>query len=80
MAKKSLLRPLGERSKDPQWAELEVELLRQINNLGIGPMGLGGRTTALDVHIESMACHIASMPVAINIQCHAARHKTIVLS
>jgi fumarate hydratase subunit alpha len=80
MAKKSLLRPLGERSKNPLWAEVEIDLLKKINNLGIGPMGLGGRTTALDVHIEAMACHIASMPVAINIQCHAARHKTIVLS
>ena len=80
LAKKSLLRPLGVRSHDPLWAEVETELLRKINNLGIGPMGLGGRTTALDVHIEAMPCHIASMPVAINIQCHAARHKTIVLS
>jgi fumarate hydratase subunit alpha len=80
LAKKSLLRPLGERSKDPLWAEVETDLLNKINNLGIGPMGLGGRTTALDVHIETMPCHIASMPVAINIQCHAARHKTIVLS
>lgn len=80
LAKKSLLRPLGERNKDPLWAGVETELLNKINNLGIGPMGLGGRTTALDVHIETMPCHIASMPVAINIQCHAARHKTIVLS
>lgn len=80
LSKKALLRPLGVRSTDPRWAALEEELLHKINNLGIGPMGMGGRTTALDVHIESFPCHIASMPVAINIQCHAARHKTAILS
>lgn len=79
LSKKALLRPLGKRHPEPKLAELEVTLLDKINKLGIGPMGLGGRTTALDVHIEAMACHIASMPVAINLQCHASRHKTAIL-
>lgn len=79
LAKKALIRPLGSRHSDSALAELELTLLKKINLLGIGPMGLGGRTTALDVHIEAMACHIASMPVAINIQCHASRHKTAIL-
>jgi fumarate hydratase subunit alpha len=60
-------------------AELEIELLRRINNLGIGPGGLGGRITALAVHVETMPAHIASMPVAVNMQCHSARHKEAVL-
>lgn len=76
LAKKSLLRPLDCRHDDPFYAELEQELLGRINNLGIGPMGFGGRTTALDVHIEVYPCHIASLPVAVNIQCHSARHKS----
>ncbi|MDD4663384.1 MAG: fumarate hydratase [Caldisericia bacterium] len=79
LAKKALLRPLGSRHTEQKFADLERTLLEKINKLGIGPMGLGGRITALDVHIETMACHIASMPVAINIQCHASRHKTVIL-
>lgn len=79
LSKKALLRPLGKRHPEPKLAELEMVLLEKINKLGIGPMGLGGRTTALDVHIEAMACHIASMPVAINLQCHASRHKSAIL-
>ena len=74
MAKKSLLRPLGQRSELPHIAELELELLEKINASGIGPQGLGGRITALDVHIESYPTHIATLPVAVNLQCHAARH------
>lgn len=79
LAKKALLRDVGERHQDPYYAELEMRLLERINALGIGPMGLGGRTTALDVHIEVFPCHIASLPVAVNIQCHSARHKSVVL-
>jgi fumarate hydratase subunit alpha len=79
LAKKALLRPLGHRHPDPRFAEVESELLRRINNLGIGPMGLGGRVTALDVHVEVFPCHIASMPAAVNTQCHAARHKEAVI-
>jgi fumarate hydratase subunit alpha len=74
IAKESLLRKIGEHHPNPKIAELEMELLEQVNNLGIGPQGFGGRTTALAVHIETFPAHIASMPVAINIQCHAARH------
>jgi len=79
LAKRSLLRRMGERSPDESYALMEEELLERINTLGIGPMGLGGDTTALEVFIESAPCHIASMPVAVNIQCHSARHGTIVL-
>ena len=74
IAKKALLRKIGERHRDPYYAEMEEEILRRVNELGIGPMGLGGKTTALDVHIETYPCHIASLPVAVNIQCHANRH------
>jgi len=76
MAKHSLTRDCGEPSCDPMLAEMEHELLERINDLGIGPQGLGGRTTALAVHIEQMPTHIAGLPVAVNMQCHAARHKT----
>jgi len=76
LAKKALTRTLGERNPDTRFAEVERELLERINRLGIGPMGLGGRTTALGVHIETHPCHIASMPVAVNLNCHAARHKS----
>lgn len=76
MAKHSLTRTCGEPSPDPMLADMEAELLGRINNLGIGPQGLGGRTTALAVHIEQMPTHIAGLPVAVNMQCHAARHKT----
>ena len=79
IAKKALLRTLGEPSSDPETAALEKELLTKVNNLGIGPQGLGGRTTALAVHVEKYPCHIASLPVAVNINCHAARHKEAVL-
>ena len=79
LAKKALLRRLGSLNPDPIWNPVEVELLDRINRLGIGPMGLGGRTTALAVHILAQPCHIASMPVAVNLQCHAARHKTAVI-
>jgi fumarate hydratase subunit alpha len=75
LAKKSLLRSLGSRNSDPELEKLELEILTEINNLGIGPQGLGGRTTSLAVHILMMPCHIASFPLAVNIQCHAHRHK-----
>jgi fumarate hydratase subunit alpha len=80
MAKKALLRPVGETNrKDDRLEQIEKELYQSINNLGIGPAGLGGRVTALAVHIEMMPCHIASLPVAVNIQCHVARHKETIL-
>jgi len=80
MAKKALLRPVGEANRVDERAEqIEKELLESINKLGIGPGGLGGRVTALAVHIEMMPCHIASLPVAVNIQCHVARHKEATL-
>jgi len=79
LAKKSLLRDIGDRNPDPFYSDMELELLEKINKLGIGPQGLGGRTTALDVHIEAFPCHIASMPAAVNTQCHSARHKTVIL-
>lgn len=79
LAKKSLLRPLGSRNPDPELDRLESELLEEVNRLGIGPQGLGGRTTSLAVHVLMMPCHIASFPVAVNIQCHAHRHKEAIL-
>jgi fumarate hydratase subunit alpha len=79
LAKKSLFRPIGERSERPEIAALEEELMEKINELGIGPQGYGGSTTALDVKIEIAACHIAALPVAVNLNCHASRHKGIVL-
>jgi fumarate hydratase subunit alpha len=79
LAKKSLLRELGQANPDPEVAELERQLLEEINQLGIGPSGLGGRITAMAVHILMQPCHIASLPVAVNIQCHASRHKEVVL-
>jgi len=79
IAKKALLRPLGEKNPDPQVATLEEELLTLVNNLGIGPQGLGGRITALAVHVNMIPCHIASFPLAVNINCHAHRHKEAVL-
>jgi fumarate hydratase subunit alpha len=79
MAKKALLRKVGEPNPDPEVAELEREILQRVNNLGIGPMGYGGRTTALAVHAEVFPAHIASMPVAVNIQCWCARHKEVIL-
>ena len=73
LAKIALLRPVGERSEEEAVARAEEEILEAVNRTGIGPMGLGGRTTALDVHIEVAACHITSLPVAVNFQCWAAR-------
>ncbi len=78
-AKKSLLRPLGSPNPDSELDDLEKELLTEINKLGIGPQGLGGRTTSLGVHIRLLPCHIASLPVAVNVQCHASRHKEAVI-
>lgn len=79
LAKKALLRETGKPSEKPFYANLERELLKGINALGIGPQGFGGKTTALAVHIESMPTHIAGLPVAVNLNCHVARHKTEVL-
>lgn len=78
LAKEALLRELGEKSKYPDIAKLEEELFEEISKLGIGPQGLGGKTTALAVHVEIYAAHIASLPVAVNLNCHAARHKEVV--
>ena len=75
LAKRSLLRFLGTPNPDPELDRLESEILGEINKLGIGPQGLGGRTTSLAVHIRMMPCHIASLPLAVNIQCHVQRHK-----
>jgi fumarate hydratase subunit alpha len=75
LAKRALLRKVGQRNPDPEIAGMEREVLERINKLGIGPMGYGGNTTALDVFIEVEPCHIASLPVAVNVQCHASRHK-----
>lgn len=74
LAKKAILRPLGSRHPDPFYAEVEEEILKRVNATGIGPQGLGGRVTALDVHIETYPCHIASLPTAVNLNCHASRH------
>jgi len=79
LAKKALVRKIGERNADPELAKIEVEVLARINKLGIGPMGYGGNTTSLDVFFEVEPCHIASLPVAVNVQCHAARHKEAVI-
>ncbi|MGA1868114.1 MAG: fumarate hydratase [bacterium] len=79
MAKKALTRPLHHVPHNPVWAAREVELLEEINKLGIGPAGLGGNTTALRVAVEVYPCHIASLPVAVNIGCHAHRHGEIII-
>ncbi|MGI6658177.1 MAG: fumarate hydratase [Dethiobacteraceae bacterium] len=79
LAKKALLREVGKPHPDLYYAQLEQELLQRINDLGIGPQGFGGRITALAVHIETYAAHIASLPVAVNINCHAARHLSRIL-
>ncbi len=78
LAKKSLFRPIGTRHADPDVASLEEELISSINRLGIGPQGMGGSTTALDVKVEAESCHIAALPVAVNLNCHASRHQTAV--
>lgn len=74
LAKKALTRSFDERNPDPFWADLEQEMLEKINELGIGPQGFGGKTTALCVNIEQYPAHIASLPVAVNINCHVSRH------
>ena len=79
LAKKALLRPLGSAHPDPFYARLERELGERINALGVGPQGLGGRVTALGVQIEVFPCHIASLPVAVNLNCHATRHQSVTL-
>jgi len=79
LAKKALARKTGEPNPDPRYAALEQELLHEINSTGIGPQGLGGRITALAVHIEYFPAHIAGMPVAVNLNCHASRHAEAVL-
>ena len=79
LAKKALLRPVGAHNPDTEVAEVEKEMLQRINALGIGPQGFGGRATSLAVHVETFPAHIASMPLAVNLQCHAARHKEAVL-
>ncbi|SIO38616.1 fumarate hydratase [Halodesulfovibrio marinisediminis] len=79
LAKKALFRPLSEPNPDPELAKMEEELLEEINKLGIGPMGLGGKTTSLGVKIEMRPCHIASLPLAVNVQCHSSRIKEVEL-
>ena len=79
LAKKALMRPLDSSNEDPFYADLEKELLLKINSLGIGPQGLGGRTTAIGLNIETFPTHIAGMPCAVNINCHVTRHKTEVI-
>lgn len=79
LAKKALLRKLGDTNPDPKLDAMEKELLEDLNKLGIGPMGLGGKTTSLDVKIAMSPCHIASLPLAVNIQCHSARHQEVEL-
>ena len=79
LSKKALLRPIGERSNNEIARRMEEELMEDINKLGLGPMGFGGRVTAVDVKVELYPCHIASLPVAVNIQCHASRHKEVVI-
>jgi len=79
LAKKALTRRIGQRNADPELAGVEADVLSRINRLGIGPMGYGGNTTSLDVFFEVDPCHIASLPVAVNVQCHAMRHKETIL-
>jgi fumarate hydratase subunit alpha len=79
LAKHALLRRVGEPSPDEENVDLEKEILQKVNKLGIGPMGYGGRITALAVHVESFPAHITALPVAVNLQCHSARHREMVL-
>ena len=79
LAKKALLRPLDTPNPDPFYAALEAELLESINRTGIGPQGFGGRTTALGIATETLPTHVASLPVAVNINCHVTRRATAVL-
>jgi fumarate hydratase subunit alpha len=76
LAKKALTRRVGDQNPDPETAELEAELLEKVNALGLGPQAVGGRNTALAVHIETYPTHIAALPVAVNLQCHSARFKS----
>jgi fumarate hydratase subunit alpha len=78
-SKHALFRDIGTRNSDPELDELEQIILKEVNNLGIGSMGMGGTKTALGVHIETNPCHIASLPVSVNIQCHSARHSHIII-
>ena len=79
IAKKALLRPIGQKHTKPLYAKLEEELLEEINKMGIGTLGMGGTVTALDVHVEYFPCHITALPVAVNLQCHASRHASAVI-
>jgi len=79
LARKSLFREIGSKNPDLELAEMEAEMLKKINDLGMGPQGLGGTQYALAVHIEKFPCHIAQLPLAVNICCHAARHKEVIL-
>lgn len=79
IAKKALLRKLDDVHPDPEIAAMEAELLEEVNRLGIGPMGLGGKTTCLGIKIAMAPCHIASLPLAVNVQCHSARHEEVEL-
>lgn len=79
LAKKALMRPIDSSHEDPFYAELEVEMLEKVNQLGIGPQGYGGKTTAIGLNIETLPTHIAGMPCAVNINCHVTRHKTEVI-
>lgn len=79
LAKKSLLRPVGQPHPKMEVAALEEDLLKKVNQLGIGPVGLGGLVTALAVHVEIYPCHIASLPVAVNLGCHSSRHKSVMI-
>jgi fumarate hydratase subunit alpha len=79
LSKKALLRPLGQPNAKPHLAELEKDLLEAVNRTGVGPLGLGGIKTAMAVHVEAFACHITSLPVAVNLDCHSHRHRAAVL-
>jgi hydro-lyases, Fe-S type, tartrate/fumarate subfamily, alpha region len=79
LAKKALMRSLDSSNEDPYYADLEVEMLEKVNQLGIGPQGFGGKTTAIGLNIETLPTHIAGMPCAVNINCHVTRHKTEVI-
>ena len=79
LSKKALLRELSSKNEDKFYAQLEKDMLSKINSLGLGPQGLGGDTTALACLVESAPCHIASLPVAVNIECHSHRHKTAII-
>lgn len=79
LAKKALLREIGSPNPDPLYQRMEQDILARINNSGVGPQGLGGKTTSFAVHIEHMPCHIASLPVAVNLNCHASRHASATL-